>query len=149
MPMDQLCFIELSNKEDEHWEEMFLKSELNYKHINLAKQETNDCLVYSKEDQFVFFNGPIFLEDGSFLLVQNIPNKENNEIRYNFLRLNDDTFEYPPMDGANQIIHVPSNKVPKKSFDIEFGYVLQEETQDKCYEFNYQTINITPPPQTP
>ncbi len=136
---------------DEYWKEKIQNSELDYKHRDLNTPEPKDwdCLVYGKKDQYVFFKGPVFMQDGSFVLIQDIPNRINEKIKYNFLRLNNEIFQYNKTDTTDHFLYVPFETIPNDTFEIEFGYVPEEGIIKECYDFNYQSLKITPPPQKP
>ncbi|GAA4275961.1 hypothetical protein [Aquimarina mytili] len=136
---------------EKYWTQKFQNTNLDYEHRNLNNPQPKDwdCLVYGEEDQYVFFKGPVFMKNGSLILIQDIPDSMNNKIKYNFLRLNNDVFQYNKIDSTDHFLYIPYQKIPERTFNIEFGYVPVEDSIKDCYKFNYQTIEITPPPQKP
>ena len=134
---------------DDYWLKKFQHSDINYRHRDLTEtKEGEDCLVYGYENQYVFFRGPIFTKNGALVLVQNIPSRDKIDIKYNFLRLHNHAFQYKMEDTQDQFLKIPFEKVPKNTFEVEFGFVPDSTVANDCYEFNYQTLEITPPSQT-
>jgi hypothetical protein len=54
-----------------------------------------------------------------------------------------DIYAYEP-ESTDHLFFVPADALPKKSYEILFGYQLAQDPTKDCYIFHYQKLAINP-----
>lgn len=105
------------------------------------KDESSRCAVYSKFQQYGFHGKPIFRDDGSFLLPFDILEHEDSLVQEVMLLHNDKWYSYEQGD-QDQIFFIPDENLGSKVLSIDFGYLLKQDSVDKCFTFYHQSLEI-------
>ncbi len=121
------------------------KDNVNYSQI-IKTQNSNDkknttCIVFNESKPHGFFRGPMFREDGGLMIVYDIIDRADSLLHDNKLIFNTNVYSYKP-DSVNQIYIVPADHLPKGSYNVKFGYLLNEDSSKECYRLYYQTLKI-------
>jgi hypothetical protein len=132
---------------DPHWISRFEDSKNNVRYSPIIKtRKGNDtkkttCIVFNESKPHGFFRGPMFHEDGDLMIAYDVIDRADSLLRENNLILNTNIYSYQP-DSVNHIYIVPANHLPKGSYDIKFGYLLNEDSSKECYRLYYQALKI-------
>ena len=109
-----------------------------------AKKGSKTCVVQRGKSNTGMHRGPIFLFDGSMIFAHDIMSSEPAKAHESHqLVIGDDMFRFPA-DSTIQIYHVPAEKIPQGSFDVQIGYVMSENTNG-CGSFFSTTLTIEKP----
>ncbi|MEK6477094.1 hypothetical protein WJR50_06155 [Catalinimonas sp. 4WD22] len=108
------------------------------------EQEIEQCATYAEERPYSFYRGPFFSEDGQLILAMDIIEHEDSLVYESGIIVDDQWYAFSP-DTTDQILFIPTERVPKEPFHLDFGYFLSEDTTKECLEFHYQTLRVNPP----
>jgi hypothetical protein len=110
---------------------------------DVLKKASKNCIMYGRPSQNGFFRGPMFRPDGGLLIAYDIIKHGNTPLRETTLIINDDIYNYEP-DSTDHLFFVPSDALPKKNYEILFGYQLAQDSTKDCYILHHQQLAINP-----
>ncbi len=100
----------------------------------------NACIVNKYSDYFSFYSGPYIREGVGLLIPSDVDNFENT-IDQTVAIVNNTAYFASP-EEEHQMFFVPYEDLPDKSFQVNFGFILKEDSAAKCPPFNYQATWI-------
>lgn len=107
------------------------------------KKVTKNCIKRGGAAQNGFFRGPMFRTDGGVLIAYDIIKHADTLLRETTLIINDDIYAYEP-DSTDHLFFVPGDALPKKNYEILFGYQLAQDSTKDCYRLYHQKLAIVP-----
>ncbi len=134
---------------DDYWIKSLEKStnEINVytvkKHDGKQHDGTNYCIGFGPSQQGGFYRGPFYRDDGAMFLAYDYLAHPDTLHFKDILLLNKDWYSYTPT-AEGQIYFVPADKVPTERYNIQFGYILLQDSVKECYEFYHQSLEVTP-----
>jgi hypothetical protein len=132
---------------DSLWLTEFEKSDSPITYSSASKMEgTRDkdsryCLTIEKGEKPGFYRGPIFRDDGALLLPFDYL-LDGDSLHYSDILLIDDgIYSFDPTNDG-QVFFIPSTKVPKSAYRIDFGYTLKKDSVKECYQFYHHSLQL-------
>jgi hypothetical protein len=134
---------------DSLWIDRMEKISTSIKRSNIEKMDEskNDpspyCLNIRKSIDVGFYRGPFFRDDGA--LVLSLDNWDAPDtLRFkDILIVNETMYQYVP-ESSGQIFYVPADEIPKRNFEINFGYLLKKDSVNECYDFSSHYMFVQP-----
>ena len=110
---------------------------------DVVKNVSKNCIMYGGASQNGFFRGPMFRADGGLLMAYDIMKHGDTLLHKTTLLINDDIYDYES-ESNDHLYFVPADALPKKSYEVLFGYQLAQDSTRDCYIFHHQKLTITP-----
>ncbi len=107
----------------------------------LPKKPASQCWSFVTPAYYGVYNGPIFTEDGSLLIVLDISKDSLNNRKDHVLFIGDDLYSYE-RDSSEQMYYVPSERLPSTPYEINFGYTLRADSAQACMNYFNSTIHV-------
>jgi hypothetical protein len=135
---------------DEFWIDRFEKSESeiiiststplkeDYKD---DKNVASKCATYGDLKQYGFYAKPIFRNDGALLIPFRVVEHADSLIQEVMLLHNNEWYSYE-QEPEDQIFFLPEENLDTDIISVNFGYLLKEDSVNKCYTFYYQNLEI-------
>jgi hypothetical protein len=135
---------------DSYWMTKFKGSESMGTHATLTaiapdgvKKISKNCITYGGASQNGFFRGPMIGTDGGLLMAYDIIKHADTLLRETTLIIGHDIYHYKP-NSTDHLFFVPSDALPRKSYDVLFGYQLAQDSTKECYILHHQKLAINP-----
>lgn len=137
-------------KTDEFWIDRFDNSAseiIMSTSTPLKEDQKNDqdvsskCAVYGEQKQYGFHAKPIFRNDGALLIPFRIVEHADSLIQEVMMLHNNEWYTYE-QEPEDQIFFLPEENLDANVVLINFGYLLKEDSVNKCYTFYYQNLEI-------
>lgn len=134
---------------DSLWIADFEKSPSPITYSRASKMEgtrTKDspyCLSIEKDEKPGLYRRPILRDDGALLLPFDYLIDPDSLHYSDVLLIDNEIYSFGPTKGG-QVYFIPADKVPKSSYQIDFGYTLKKDSLKECYQFYHHTLQITP-----
>jgi hypothetical protein len=85
----------------------------------------------------------MFGPDGGLLIAYDITKHADTLLRETTLIISNDIYDYKP-NSTDNLFFVPGDALPKKSYEILFGYQLAKDSTKDCYILYHQKLAIDP-----
>jgi hypothetical protein len=104
-------------------------------------KDSRYCLTIEKAEKPGFYRGPIFRDDGGLVLPFDYL-LDGDTLHYSdLLLINESIYAFDPTNDG-QVFFIPSDKVPKLSYRIDFGYTLKKDSLKECYQFYHHSLQL-------
>lgn len=110
-----------------------------------TKKDTNSryCMHIGNPAKQGFYRGPFFRDDGAMLLAYDYLIHGDSLHYKDIMLVNKDWYSHAP-SPQGQIYFVPADRIPTDKYDIQFGYILNQDSIKECYEFYHETLEVKP-----
>jgi hypothetical protein len=106
-------------------------------------KDSRYCLTIEKAEQPGFYRGPIFRDDGALLLPFDYLLDSDTLHFSDILMINEGIYSFDPINDG-QVYFIPTNRLPKSAYRIEFGYTLKKDSLKECYQFYHHSLQLQP-----
>lgn len=134
----------------DHWIQKFNQSNRRITLTSTAPKQENSksrpvnsmCLVKTHHNKNGFYGKPIFDQEGALYVPYRIM-KHPDSLISDVAALYDNGWYSYELQPQEQIIYIPSDQIATGWSALDFGYLLKEDTAEECFQYYYETINLS------
>jgi hypothetical protein len=102
----------------------------------------SDCLSYKAQQQYGFYRGPMYKDDGSLLIAYDVIDPTGSTDFKDALLIDQHQNSYK--SDSSHFFVVPYEKLPTEIYSLKLGYVSSANAEKGCFTYYYQTLEINP-----
>ncbi|MEQ9098451.1 MAG: hypothetical protein RIF36_09500 [Imperialibacter sp.] len=103
------------------------------------EDKNSNCFVFEDNAKHSFYRGPIFLDDGSFIMAYDVLQHSDSLVKAMIMIANNQVYSYDKKEG-DFIFTAPAERLSSSLFEVSFGYLLEKDSLAGCEPFYYEQI---------